>query len=89
MLRDRGGGFSWKVRVVDLSFGGAGMESAEALDKGHPVVVEVVAPSLWDPLVLRGHVVWSLTGRMGIAFEADDPQALFALFEVLTTNAYE
>jgi hypothetical protein len=89
LLRDRGGGFSWGVRVIDISFGGAGIESTEALDPDHPVVLEVVAPSLWDPLVLRGHIVWSSAGRVGVAFDADDPQALFALFEVLTTNAYE
>ena len=81
--------------VVDLSLAGACIESAEPLSPGVLLTLEIVAPTLWDPLVLRANVVWSsppqgrLPSRIGVRFAADEPSQLFALFEVLAAHAYE
>jgi hypothetical protein len=59
------------------------------------ITLEVTAPTLWDPLVLRGRVAWvrRATGnrpmRAGIRFEHRDASALFALFQLLGAHAYD
>jgi hypothetical protein len=94
MLRDRSGAFAHRVHVVDLGLGGAGLELDGRIDPGHLIVLEVNAPNLWDPLVLRGRVVWFRPrvqedkARVGIAFEAEET-SLYPLLEVLTANVYE
>jgi hypothetical protein len=81
--------------VVNLSLAGAGIELTEELPPGAPLLVEITSPTLWDPLPVRGRVVWfqpgppRKPGRAGIQFEPDDPPQLFALFEVLAAHAYE
>jgi hypothetical protein len=55
---------------------------------GARLTLEIVAPTLWDPLVLPGRVVWSradrgVTPRAGLSFEHTDPARAFALFELL------
>ena len=95
------------VTIRDLGFGGAGIELADPtlpsptqaasapaeLMTGVPIVLEVVAPVLWDPLHLPGQVVWSLasavsdrTTRAGIRFDALGATTLLSLFDVLTAN---
>ena len=81
--------------VVDLSLAGAGLELAEELLPGMPLLLEITSPTLWDPLPLRGRVVWFQAGpsrkpgRAGVQFVPDDSPQLFALFEVLAAHAYE
>ncbi|MCS6901993.1 MAG: PilZ domain-containing protein [Myxococcales bacterium] len=81
--------------VVDLSLAGAGLELIDPLEPGTQLVVEITSPTLWDPLPLRGRVVWfrqeqpRKPGRAGIQFVLDDSPQLFALFEVLAAHAYE
>lgn len=81
--------------VVDLSLGGAGVELREALPIGTALLVELTSPTLWDPLPMRGTVVWSQPGmgrdpsRAGVRFVTEDSPNLFALFEVLAAHAYE
>lgn len=59
------------------------------------VTLEVTAPTLWDPLVLRGRVAWVRRAagnrpmRAGIRFEHRDASALFALFQLLGAHAYD
>jgi len=88
------------VNLRDLGLGGAGFEVAEpeprtnesfaipSLDVDALVVLEVVAPSLWDPLRLHGKIAWVRRGapggrrtRAGMRFEHHDAAALFALFQ--------
>lgn len=88
-LRDGRGAFSWRVRVRDLGLGGAGIELDQPIDGGHEVVLEIVAPSLWDPLVVRGDVAWAQGERAGVRFAFEDPSLLFALFEVLAAEGFE
>ncbi len=95
------------VTIRDLGFGGAGFEIADPtlrpptqaislpidLANGIPIVLEVVAPVLWDPLFLPGRIVWSAkdasTGRptrAGVRFDLLGATTLISLFEVLTSN---
>lgn len=80
------------MRIVDLSLAGACIEVAHPLPAGTPVRIEIVAPTLWDPLVLRCRAVWSgapTTARAGLSFEHADAAPVFALFELLDAHAYE
>lgn len=95
------------VTIRDIGFGGAGVEIADPtlqsatqapstpvdLATGTPVTLEVIAPVLWDPLMLPGRVVWSLARgaadrptRAGIRFDPLGANTLLSLFDVLTAN---
>jgi hypothetical protein len=95
------------VKIRDLGFGGAGVEvirssrepSSSAtpnpidLAAGTPVVLEVVAPVLWDPLYLSGHIAWSLSkeagdlpARAGISFDQLGATTLLSLFDILGSD---
>lgn len=83
----------WRVdgRVHDLGLGGAALDVSEIVEPGDRLTLEMMAPTLWDPLHIRGRVAWAKaspkgTGvRCGIAFEHVDPPSLFALVELLST----
>lgn len=82
-----------RVRILNLSLGGACIEVSEPVAPGTSLTLEIVAPTLWDPLVLRGRVVWSRgdrdgTPRAGLSFEHADPARAFALFELLGAHDY-
>jgi hypothetical protein len=82
------------VRIVNLSLAGACIETPTRLPEGAAATVEVVTSILWDPLLLRGRVVWSggapgAASRAGLRFEHDNPAQALALFEVLGAQAYE
>jgi hypothetical protein len=83
-----------RVRIVNLSLAGACIESAEPLATGALATVEVVSSILWDPLVVRGRVVWSRGGRekskrAGLCFLHEDAAQAFALFELLGAHEYD
>ena len=65
------------------------------LSVGDTITLAFLAPTLWDPLLLRGRVAWIekiTTGelpRAGVAFEHKSEEAAFALFELVATNAYD
>jgi hypothetical protein len=82
----------WRVqgRVHDIGLGGAALEIPEIVEPGDRLMVELMAPTLWDPLHLRARVTWSKAAksqgvRCGVAFDHLDPPSLFALFELLGT----
>src|SRR5437868_1877694 len=82
------------IRIVNLSLGGACIEAAEPVPVGASLALEIVAPTLWDPLVLKARVVWSrndrgLPARAGLSFEHTDAARAFALFELLGAHDYE
>jgi hypothetical protein len=95
------------VTIRDLGFGGAGVDIADPtllsskqgastpieLPTGLPVVLEVVAPVLWDPLYLPGKVMWNFqhagtghSARAGIRFDPLGAVTLLSLFEVLSSH---
>jgi hypothetical protein len=88
-------GWQREADVSDLSVGGACLLAKDALSVGDRVTLSFVAPTLWDPLAIQGRVAWveaptrPETSRAGVAFEARDPAALFALFELMGSLAYE
>jgi hypothetical protein len=81
----------WRAdgRVTNVSLGGACLELPRPVNDGAELRVEVIAPSLWDPLGLRARVMWSYfpeghaTGKLGIAFDHDDGPSVLALFELI------
>lgn len=100
-LRGREGGFSHDVRVRDLGLGGACVELAElhagavGVEREAVVTLEVMAPTLWDPLLLAGRIAWVRRGgqgrmtRAGVRFEHREPAALYALFQLLGAHVYD
>lgn len=85
----------WRVegRVHDLGLGGAAIDLPEIVEPGDRITLEMMAPTLWDPLHIRGRVAWAKANkpagvRCGIAFDHVDPPSLFALFELLGTLAF-
>lgn len=79
--------------VADLGLGGACIVVDAALYANERVSLSFVAPTLWDPLVVRGRVAWTADAgretRAGLAFEHKSAAAVFALFELVATMAYE
>jgi Tfp pilus assembly protein PilZ len=96
-LRGRDGAFSHDARVRDLGLGGACVELADiqGVDREAAVTLEVMAPTLWDPLLLGGRIAWIRRGtqgrptRAGVRFEHRDPGALYALFQLLGAHLYD
>jgi hypothetical protein len=88
-------GWERDAKVVDLGFGGACLEIADALAPGDRVAISFVAPNLWDPLIIGAHVAWVKpgagmdVGRVGVRFEYPQSATVFALFELLGTLDYE
>jgi PilZ domain len=80
------------IRILDLSLAGACIEVDQPLSPGTRVRMEITAPSLWDPVVVRCRAVWSgapSTSRSGLSFEHSDSALVFALFELLEAHAYQ
>jgi PilZ domain len=100
----RGDAASQAVRVRDLGLGGAGLELVDAaesrpgalpLEREAVVTMEVMAPTLWDPLTLRGKIAWLRRGaqgrptRLGVRFEHRESAALYALYQLLGAYRYD
>jgi PilZ domain-containing protein len=82
------------IRILNLSLAGACIESTAPFGKGARVMLEIVAPTLWDPLVLRGRVVWTSDSggpspRAGLHFEHQEAGHAFALYELLSAQGYD
>jgi hypothetical protein len=88
-------GWQRQVQVENVSLGGACVvvEPQPRLAPGETVTLSFTAPSLWDPLVLRARVAWVTTEgeprRAGLAFDHKGSEAVFALYELIATLAYE
>jgi len=83
-----------RIRIVNLSLAGACIESSASFGNGTAVMLEIVAPTLWDPLILRGRVVWSSatpgpSPRIGLHFEHREAGLTFALYELLSAQDYD
>jgi PilZ domain len=100
-LRARDGASRQEVRIRDVGLGGVSIEILEKsepaapLEREAPVTIEVMAPTLWDPLVLSGKIAWIRRGaagrptRAGVRFEHREPGAIFALFQLLGAHAFD
>jgi len=91
-LRHRAERWKKRARVVNLSLGGVCIETTELVEPGIRITVELLVPTLWDPLVLEGRVAWVAHKddkvRMGIELEHQKTGPLFALAELLGAQAY-
>ena len=94
MLRDREATHAWGVRIRDLGLGGACVaipgpaDPGAAVEATRGVLLEVLAPTLWDPLVLEATIAWVRRGAAGstlvcVRFNHREGAALFALLRVL------
>jgi hypothetical protein len=94
-VRVAGAAGSRRATLVDLGLTGARLELDEVLVPGTETTLEVRTPLLWDPLQLRGQVVWAqgtnLTGvaHAGIRFHHDSGPPLLSLFELLSSQDFE
>jgi hypothetical protein len=84
---------SQPIRIVNLSLAGACIETSERYSKGTWVMLEIVAPTLWDPLMLRGRVVWTsespdAPSLSGLQFEHHEAGHAFALYELISAQDY-
>lgn len=88
------------MRIRDLGLGGARVHAldpallaSQSLAPGTRLSLEVMAPTLWDPLVLAALVVWQRSdpagSEVGLRFEHREPATLAALFQILGTQGYE
>lgn len=95
-LRDDGGAQEERATVRNLGLGGACVElpldsvaEGQLLRLDGAVVLQLTAPTLWDPLTLRGRVAWlrrstsDKPARLGIRFEHQEEGSLFSLFQLL------
>jgi hypothetical protein len=55
--------------VQDISLGGAQVHTMEPLPPGTPSIFGLQLPHHEVPLEVRGHVVWSRSDKMGVAFD--------------------
>jgi Tfp pilus assembly protein PilZ len=89
-------GWQQTVAIENIGLGGARVVVENALALGDGVSLSFTAPTLWDPLVLRGRVAWvaplanaSGSRAAGVAFEHKSTDAVFALYELIVTLGYE
>jgi hypothetical protein len=88
-------GWQRTATVENMGLGGARLLLDERVSPGDSVTLSFTAPTLWDPLVLRARVAWVAgTGRgpalaVGVAFEHKGADAVFALYELITTLGFE
>jgi hypothetical protein len=91
--------------VIDIHIAGAGIETDTPLRAGERVTVAFAAPGLWDPLILSAVIAWAhplrtksevdplgrprSSARAGLTFDYQTPDATLAMFEMLSTLAYE
>jgi hypothetical protein len=79
--------------ALDLGLAGALVEIGRPLAPGSRVVMRIAAPTLWDPLLVEGVVVWMERSgarfRTGLRFQHADESALGALFELLAAQDYD
>ena len=84
------------MRIVDLGLGGACVEASDSAATGTRVELVIDTPHLWDPLTLRGAVVWSRQlpdpegggAIIGVRFEHSSGSIVRTLTELLEAEAF-
>jgi hypothetical protein len=86
-------GWQRHAEVVNLGLGGAAIVIQAPVGVDDAITLSFVAPTLWDPLVVRGRVAWSHPAaggaHAGVAFEHKSEPVVFALFELVAAMSYE
>jgi hypothetical protein len=84
----------WKrpALVVDLSLGGARVQTDAEVPAGTMVRLSVESPSRWDPLEIGARVAWAHPGdgggELGLAFEPS-PALMRGLVDLLSVDHFE
>jgi hypothetical protein len=79
--------------VMDLGLGGTCLQMARPLSEGQRLCIQLLAPNLWDPLLLDGRVAWQRPAaggamRVGVRFDHTSGATLMALVELIASHAY-
>jgi hypothetical protein len=94
MLASSDGSWERAVRITNLGLGGARVALLEQLPVGTAVRLSIVAPHLWEPLVLSAEVAWARAeieageAEVGLEFEEAEGSTLRQLTELLETHQY-
>jgi PilZ domain-containing protein len=87
------GGWEREVPIENIGLGGARIVVDARVALGDPVTVSLMAPTLWDSLVLPARIAWVGPGEpscaAGIAFEPTSAGAVLALCKFISTLGYE
>lgn len=90
-----GDGRRTEANVADIGLGGARVLVREPLPVGTPVRLELVAPTLWDPLVLGATVAWcsplekTEAALVGVTFCHGSGADVRALVQLIASCAYD
>ncbi len=98
-------GWQRQAPVENMGLGGVRVLLDDPVSPGDALTLSFTAPTLWDPLVLRARVAWvdgaaagaagpagaagASARRVGLAFEHKAPEAVFALYELITALGFE
>jgi hypothetical protein len=91
MVTHVGEGWQRQAQVQNVGMGGTCLILDEPLAVGDAVTLSFTAPTLWDPLLLRGRVAWvaGASRRAGVAFDHRAADAAFALYELIASLGHE
>jgi hypothetical protein len=88
-------GWQQSAIIVNLSLGGACALLDEHVAVDDVITLSFIAPTLWDPLVLRARLAWVGPSagpglkRAGVTFDQKSASAMLTLFELIATSGYE
>ncbi|HSO00709.1 MAG TPA: PilZ domain-containing protein [Candidatus Nanopelagicales bacterium] len=85
---------SYEPGSLSAGWSSPGPSLSALLEPETTVTIELTAPTLWDPLSLRGRIAWirraaGKPARAGVRFEHHDTAALFALHDLLGTLGFD
>lgn len=81
--------------VLDLGLGGTRVTLEAPASLGTLVRVTVISPTLWDPLVLQGEIVWLLSSEsrpevlVGVRFRPSAGSTLRALADLVAGYEFD
>ncbi len=78
-----------RVRLADLGLGGAAVHCDLRPALGAGVTLAIDAPSLWEPLSLRGEVAWTSPTRVGVRFVDVGDDTAGAVLDLLAPDDFE
>jgi hypothetical protein len=77
------------ARIKNLGIGGACIELMEVVPQGTTLRIQIIAPSMWDPLIVGAEVAWARAdpegrhAQIGVSFEPQSGAVLAQVLELL------
>ena len=90
-----GDGAELEGQLLNVGLGGACVDVQRPVELGAEVTLRVSTPVLWEPLVVRGRVMWVGEGaadgrvRLGLRFDHERSRVIRSLLELLATDEFE